>query len=172
MRLSPTERLILINQYEILNRLSQGSPYDDYIKVLRSGFELEIEDRLFTGIDEVGFSRQACLEVMNILAMFDHLITSFEKLADKQDLRESDVKFRGFDSHSDEEVGYWQYALHLVENQKRFLTKASDLKGFFPMLSKYREAIELWVPARDRHHDPDLWLSAGEIKEIIAPLSA
>jgi uncharacterized protein YfbU (UPF0304 family) len=95
MRLTPTERLILINQYEILNRLSQGSPYEDYIKMLRSGFEFEIDTRLFS-FDETGLSTEACIEVINVLAMYDHLISSFERLQDKQGLTEFRYHVQGF----------------------------------------------------------------------------
>jgi uncharacterized protein YfbU (UPF0304 family) len=95
--------LILINQYEILNRLNSGS-YERQIKILRSGFDFETDD-LFQQIDEVGLSKDACIEVIYVLAMFDHLLMSFEKLKDKQGLTEFDIKFRGFDSTGDSEVG-------------------------------------------------------------------
>jgi uncharacterized protein YfbU (UPF0304 family) len=172
MRLSPTERLILINQYEILNHLQPGV-YEDHIKVLRNGFEFEIEDRLFNQIDEVGLSTDACGEVIQVLAMYDHLIISFEKLEDKKGLTDFDVTFRGFDSADQSEGRQWSYALHLVDDQKRFKTKANDLKGYVPMLPKYREALALWEQVKARRDDvSNRWLSAEEIKEIIAPISA
>jgi uncharacterized protein YfbU (UPF0304 family) len=170
MRLTPTERLILINQYEILNRLSDGSPYDDYINILRTGFEFEIDDRLFNSIDEVGMPKAACIEVIDILAMFDHLIISFEKLQEKEGLTPIDVRFRGFNTSDNSEVRYWTYARHLVEDQRRFKAKAEDLKGYTSMLSRYREALPIYNQAESRHRAPDVWLSAGEIREIIAPL--
>jgi uncharacterized protein YfbU (UPF0304 family) len=94
MRVTPTDRLILMNQYEILNKLDQSSSYENNIKVLRSGFESEIE-YLFSGIDEEGLSKNDCGEVIDVLAMFDHLIVSLEKMEDKDGLTERDVTFRG-----------------------------------------------------------------------------
>lgn len=106
--------------------------------------------------------KEACLEVIDILALFDHLIRSLERLPDKRGLKESDVRFRGFDSHSDDEVGYWHYAIQLVENQRRFKTLVSELKGYSPMLSKYREAIQLWGETKARRRTSpgaaDPWL--------------
>lgn len=171
MRLTPTERLFLINQYEILNRLDPGS-YEDKIKMLRSGFELEIESELFNRIDEEGLSKEDCIEVIDVLAMYDDLMISFEKLEDKKGLTEFDVTFRGFDSADSSEGKQWSYALHLVEDQGKFRTKVDDLKGYTPMLPKYREALSVWKKARARRGSAsDLRLSAEEIMEIIAPIT-
>jgi uncharacterized protein YfbU (UPF0304 family) len=109
--------------------------------------------------------------VIDILAMYDHLIMSFQRLADKQGLKELDITFRGFDAAVDSESKQWVYAHHLLEDQKRFKTKAQDLKGCSPMLPQYRQALRLWEQAKPRHTGPEPWLSAEEIKEIIAPLS-
>lgn len=171
MRLSPTERLILLNQYEILNRLDAGS-YEDHIKVLRTGYEFEIEDRLFNQIDEVGLSKDECIEVIDVLAMYDHLINSFERLADKQGLTEFDVRFRGFDAAESAEGRQLGYALHLVEDQGRFKTKVDELKRYEPMLPRYRKALTLWEQAKEHHRSiGDTWLSAEEIREVTAPIS-
>lgn len=98
-----------------MNRLNSGS-YERQIKILRSGFDFETDD-LFQQIDEVGLSKDACIEVIYVLAMFDHLLMSFEKLKDKQGLTKFDIKFRGFDSAGDSEGRQWAYAVHLVEDQ-------------------------------------------------------
>jgi uncharacterized protein YfbU (UPF0304 family) len=42
-------------------------------QILRSGFDFETDD-LFQQIDEAGLSKDACIEVIYVLAMFDHLL--------------------------------------------------------------------------------------------------
>jgi hypothetical protein len=93
--------------------------------------------------------------------MFDHLIVSLEKMEDKDSLTEHDVKFQGFDSHTEDKR--WSYALHLVEDQQKSKTKAEDLKGYVPMLPKYRAMLALYEPVKTSRIGPEPWLSAHDI---------
>jgi uncharacterized protein YfbU (UPF0304 family) len=52
------KRLILINQYEILNRLNSGS-YERQIKIFRSGFDFETDD-LFQHLSGLPFAGSLC----------------------------------------------------------------------------------------------------------------
>ena len=167
MRLSTTERLIFINQYRILSKL-EGSGYETEIKILECGFESEI-DHLFSSIDAEGFSKEGCSEVIEILAMYDHFQTSLREVKDKGGSTDWEIKFRGFDEAT--EGKHWVYALHLVRDQQRFLTKVDDLKGYQPMLSVYREMVSLWKEARASLHIGNVNLSPDQIRTIIKPVS-
>jgi len=102
--------------------------------------------------------------------MYNHLTVSFEKLKNSDSLTDFDIKFRGFDSTT--EGKQWSYALHLVKNQGRFRTNAEDLKGYAPMLPKYRAMLPLWNEAKEAiSSKQDPWLSREQIKRIIEPLS-
>jgi hypothetical protein len=60
----------------------------------------------------------------------------------------------------------------LVEDQGKFKTKVDDLRGYVPMLPRYRQALALWEQAKNRHSGGENpWFSAEEIRKIIAPLS-
>ena len=88
MRLTKTERLLLANQYEILARLNPDfeSSYCAKREVVLRGFELEMNS-LFHTFDEEGLSVDGCSEVINILAMYEHLDGSFQRLEDTSAIR-------------------------------------------------------------------------------------
>ena len=112
--LSRSERLILMNQYEILELISQLQPnftrngkklylepstYRRYQQVIESGYELLI-DELWGDICQPRLSRDAQGEVLDILDMYNDLQWSLEQLDDKEGLSEEDVKFPGWDGNS------------------------------------------------------------------------
>jgi hypothetical protein len=98
MQLSLEERLILRNQYRMLERLDPEAKDECRyaIKVLEGGYEYQY----FTLEFGEPMSKDECREVMDILEMFRELQVSYEHLVDKAGLDAGAISFRGFDTLS------------------------------------------------------------------------
>lgn len=81
MKLSKVERLMLVNQYLILEGLypDEKEFYANNRKAIEEGFELHYSD-LFAGISDKTLTEKECREVLDILDMFRAITFSYEKL--------------------------------------------------------------------------------------------
>jgi uncharacterized protein YfbU (UPF0304 family) len=99
VRLSKKERRILINQYTILEKLTEKSNPDDsrhygkLMSILANGYELKYHELYDWIADPV--SAETCSEIEDILVMFDALTTSYKALKDQSGIDEWKVKFVG-----------------------------------------------------------------------------
>ena len=94
MKLTDQERIILINQNRILALLDEGNAdsYQKVITVLEKGLVTEYEDVLYL---EPPMSETDCKEVLDILAMFNALHYSYDRLEDKGGIDELRIRFIG-----------------------------------------------------------------------------
>lgn len=142
MDLSEKERLILYNQYRILEKLYPDEEKDCQLaqKILLEGYELEY-DELITMMGDV--SREVCKETIDILQMFRSLFFSYEKLEDKSGIDEYDVKFQGFDGN--EEGEYYSYAEFFILDKKRYEEfNKCEINSHCNKLPQYREMLSVW----------------------------
>lgn len=117
MNISEVERLILINQFTILE---EKNPQDSYYRqgreILESGYKV-----LYNEITQI-LSKEMSEEdgdfVIDVLQMYRTLHDSYNNLGDKKDLKESDVMFKGFDGN--EEGKHYSFAQYFVKDYKRF----------------------------------------------------
>jgi uncharacterized protein len=166
MRLTKTERLLLANQYEILARLNPEFESTYYTKreVVLRGYELEMSS-LFHSFDEEGLSADACSEVINILAMYEHLDGSFQRLEDKNGIHVGDIQFPGF--NEDAEGRQFSYTNHLMKDH-RFMYLHRDYRSpTEPMLPVYRAMLRVWEPMKSRLGGVQPWLPAAEIQRVL-----
>lgn len=113
MKLSTSERLILFNQYQILEFLARAHPdvaqrgntvYHDpevyawYQEVVESGFDILV-DGIQPPMEELDFTEDEQLEVLNILDMWQHLQISFGKLGGEHGVDPRNVQFPGWDGN-------------------------------------------------------------------------
>src|ERR1700730_12768436 len=96
MKLSRIERIILINQYEILNAMTPGT-YEKELAALRNNFELAL-DWLFRSVPDRSVSREDCAEVQSILNMYSHLRAAYDHLSNKSEIVKGHLEFPGFDT--------------------------------------------------------------------------
>lgn len=164
MELTRTERLMLANQYRILEKLDpdDAKHYAEARRVVENGFELEyktLAQNIYDG-DEV-MSEDECREVLNILQMFDHIHFSYERLEDKQGVSTGTISFQGFDGNN--EGKFWSYARHVRDSGVGRFTEIAtrDLNSHAPMLDTYRQQLRAWRP-----HQDDLYLTKEQIQEI------
>src|SRR5690625_3786338 len=105
MKLSPTERQILINQYLILKKLDKNNDtghydandYDNFITILHEGYE-GLYDKVLYNLN-YSIPEEIVREVRDILYMYDRAIISHEKLSEdeKQNYSRHKINHAGFD---------------------------------------------------------------------------
>ena len=112
-RLTDAERLVLINQYAILELLSRALPEDarrgggvDHDpgayawrrEALASGYDVLVDEAM-DGVREPSLSRREQLDVLEILDMWSDLQRGFRSLEDRRGLTFEDVAFPGWDEN-------------------------------------------------------------------------
>ncbi|MEK4700377.1 YfbU family protein [Solibacillus sp. FSL R7-0668] len=159
------QRLLLLNQYDILSKLD---PEDNYYSkcrdILANGYEVlysEISNRLSEPMssEQGGF-------VIDVLQMYRVLNTSYEQLEDKENITDFDVAFKGFDGN--EEGKYYSFAQFFLDDYNRFgelkENESFSYNSHSNRVEKYSRMVMLWKDTADRYNDN---LTAEEIKSII-----
>lgn len=149
MDISVKERILLINQYEILKRLDKNNTkhYDELIEILSSGYSIfynQIEGVL---LDEMQESEGRI--VLDILSVY-RIIESYKKKNpnDKDIVDHLWSTFKGFDGN--EEAEYLGFTQFLLNNQGKFTEQliyndqTDDFNSHMPVLDKYRKMINSW----------------------------
>src|SRR5436309_1114793 len=98
MKLSRTERLMLSNQYRILEALypNERKSLEEKRVAVESGYELHYEwlaEHVYQDKDCMNEAQSR--EVLDILAMFDAIKIAYDHLQDKTGIEEHRVKFSG-----------------------------------------------------------------------------
>ena len=94
MKLTKQERLILSNQYRILEKLcpEEADAFSKQRIAIEEGYPLEYDWKHLC--DEM--SETECEEVIDILSMFSSLVCSTLELKDKSGVELQKIKFPGF----------------------------------------------------------------------------
>jgi uncharacterized protein YfbU (UPF0304 family) len=166
--LSKVERLMLANQLRILEKLDSENA-DAYKKdrdIIVHGYTIEYED-VFTDIyDEM--SVEECRYVYDVLDLYRVLISSYDKLKDKQGLTLDDVKFLGFDGNN--ESKRWAFAEHLKKEGRWTETLTGGLNSHsMSTMSLYPKMLKRFEPIRQQILDShsDWTITADQIKKVI-----
>lgn len=142
MDLSEKDRLILYNQYRILEKLYPDEEKECQLaqEVLLNGYELEY-DELIEMMRIV--PKEVCNEVIDVLQMFRSLFFSYENLKDKSGINEYDVKFQGFDGN--EEGKHYSYAKFFIKDKERYEElNDCEMNSHSNKLDQYREMLGVW----------------------------
>jgi uncharacterized protein len=162
--LSLKDRLLLSNQYRILELLDEGnaSEYAHRRAVLTGGQEMHyitlLED--FSNALNLEMAR----EVMDILEMFSRLRLSYDHLDGKTSIPDNGVDFSGFHPEFEGEMlNYAQFYMAKL-GRHRWLKNADGrgLESSVPMLDVYRRMLSTWQRISEAKV-----LSESEIGEII-----
>lgn len=144
-KLSTAERLILTNQYKLLNAagMPEAGQHDDLITILEAGYELQINEFLERAESEA-MSESECRFVLNVMDMFDILHTSWQQLdeVEQHEIAEWRVTFGGFDG--EHERKYLDYVLYLVdiENCWAHFPREDNFNAHRPMLDRYKTLLK------------------------------
>lgn len=143
--LTNLERVILLNQYELLEKIDAvNADYYDCLKsVLSNGYTHE-----YYMLDQ-NFSEELIDEdqelVWDTLEMYSRLYYSFKQLGNPKDF-ENKIRFQGFDGN--EEVTYFAYCKFVVKDLGRYceLVEISpdDLNSHYPVVCKYQKMLSKW----------------------------
>lgn len=169
-KLSRVERLILSNQYKILEALYSDDA--DYYKNTRTaieeGFELHY-DEIFQGLSENELTIDECREVLDILDMYRAITFSVNKL-DENEKKEIDnyyLKFEGFDLNDEYEGKRVIYSRYFINDLDRFQelkygNSYADCNSHAERMPKYRAMLKVWSSFVDKYN-----LDKDKIKELL-----
>lgn len=142
MKLSVTERLMLSNQYRILERLypDEAESYARFQRILESGYEIHYNDLAPWGT-EPPISRVEAKEALDILSMYQDMQHCFDNLADKSGIDADDIVFPGFDGNND--INKLSYTRYAVEECGRFSgLRYRDLDAHAPVTEPHERMLE------------------------------
>lgn len=173
MELTRIERVLLINQYEILKRLDEGEErhHEQQIDILRNGYKTFYSELAEWVSDDM--SLDASKLVIDVLTLYAWIERYKEDHPDDKDIEtHSWSSFMGFDGNNESE--YMGFAQFLVEKQGKFGEQRAQLEtdGFnshTESVRKYVRMIEAWKCILDKHgdvHDRYV-LAQDEVREIL-----
>lgn len=163
-QLTVVERLLLINQYEMRNRIEKTKDYDNFIEILRSGYESryhQITDQVFDPMQEALGDR-----VGDVLQMYRVLDDYYR--AHPEDALASDhmAKFAGFDGNNESsETAYVRFMVDKCDEWSEQKARAKETDHFnshTEMWPRYERMLEVW----ERLGEP-YPLTAEQAKEIV-----
>lgn len=153
--LSRIERLLLANQYRILELVSprNGDVYADLRRALEAGYELHYVEFMQEIADEEDIpSLERCKEILDILQMFRVLKYSYRDLKDKTGIDESRVQFAGFDGNYEmQEICYVRYVCREGSGRFEELDSGDFFDSHCQMLSDYQAMLRRWEQVADKY---------------------
>lgn len=143
---SDFQRMVLINQFEILKFLApkEAQEYEKKIKALQMGYTKHY--RMLMHLDKE-MSEKDCEEVFAILDMFRAIHNSTQKAAGLTDEERQGLKFRGFDGNNEpEQQAYASFLLLDDERYPELTRECNDpyINSHLPMLDMYRRMFTEW----------------------------
>jgi len=147
VELSKKERLILVNQLLIIEKLypEEASHYARHRQALEEGYELHygwIYERLWDGL-----SKEECRKVLDILDMYRALSMVEKALADKEFEGKYWLRFKGFDGNNESE--YLAYSRYFIVDlgrfdELRYGQAVPDFNSHLPSMPKYSAMLDEW----------------------------
>lgn len=140
MELSKKDRLILINQYLILDKLYPDNGYDKLMRILENGYKKEyyrLDDFVYPEMCE-----EDCKFVYDVLEMYRSI--HFSNIDSKYEIQ--DTKFPGFDGNASD--GYLQYATFLIDDDDRYQEqkRIGGYNSHYTINNQYRNMLAKWKP--------------------------
>ncbi|WP_416183521.1 MAG: LPD25 domain-containing protein [Pseudolactococcus raffinolactis] len=179
MELSLFERQVLINQYDLLERLSDDKSDKEYYSQRKEIYEQGFEGEYFEHVPYTDtLSKEDCELTYKILNLFDDLSYEWDNNAEiKNGVDKYHVTFSGFDLNDRVECHFYSYAKFLIADQGKFhetrkLYESNEISlnshGAGPGLSGYSSMIERKEELYDKKTDghKNEW-SLEDIKFII-----
>ena len=157
------ERLLLANQFRILERLDpeDAVQHSERREALERGYVLEYGGT-FETISPLEMSEADCRLVMNVFDLFSSLQNSHAQLNDTAGIDSSKLQCRGFDGNNESELR--GYALYLRRTQRwEKLLGDGDLNSHEPTRELYGRMLERWNASVDKDQ-----LTKDDILRIIA----
>jgi uncharacterized protein len=165
MKFTPEQRLILMNQCDILAVLKpdQRDDWETHKEMLREGYEVFYHDMGRVNEDD-GITVEECHEVHRIIQMYQSLQGPSRASGGGLPKIPFDLQFPGFDGNT--EVNQLAFAVFTCERKGRgryLMLQHGDLNSHFPMLATYRAQFAVWARLSNRNA-----LSDADIAAVMA----
>ncbi|EGQ7778932.1 TPA: YfbU family protein [Vibrio parahaemolyticus] len=165
MKLSKKERLSLVNQFLILEKLypEEADYYAKHRQAIAEGFELHY-DWIYENLYE-GLSEEDCRMVLDILDMYRTIHFSSLKCSDTRVHEHYWLKFPGFDGNNESSfMAYCRYFIVDLDrfNELRYGQEIPDFNSHAPTINKYSSMLYIWREMGKPHK-----LSAEQILKIL-----
>lgn len=168
--LTPVERLQLINQFRILEKLypENAKDYAESREIIAHGYTIQYEREVFGEVWEE-MDIEECKYVFDVLDMHRTLIQSYDALTDKKGLTPDNVRFRGFDGNNESKC--WAFTEHLKKQGLWVETLTGGVNSHFPTKARYVNMLKKFEPIKEKileSHTGNWDLTAEQIREIIS----
>lgn len=168
MKLSKKDRVLLINQYQLLAALykEEEAHYRELIGILENGYEI-----FYSMIDEWISDDMPTSEgrfVLNILDLY-RAIEDLKRSSKSQELADHYYAFfRGFDGNNETEyMGFCRFLIDeqgKFQEQQQYFLKNDHLNSHMPMIDKYKRMLDVATAV------PDVW--SMTVKDALRILEA
>lgn len=166
IKLTDAERVILANQYEILSELRSDTGYAEMAENLRNGHEW-LYSQYFDYISPV-LPKPQVEHVLAILGIYGDMKSSFDQLADKSGIDESQLTFPGFDGNNEAELLSFAEALRKSRRFENTLGKR-ELNSHMPTTAIYERMLAKWRELGSPHYPYSKEAIAGILAARIHP---
>jgi uncharacterized protein YfbU (UPF0304 family) len=151
-KLSKKDRLILANQFKILERLypAEASYYEEHRTALEEGYELHYSwmfEHIFDGVTEA-----ECRRVLDIMQMYSQMHFAYRDLDDKSEINPDDVVFKGFDGNGETSLmAYARYFMYTLNRFAELHREGDDLNTHYPTFRKYDSMLRAWNESETKY---------------------
>lgn len=163
IKLSDVERLMLSNQYQILDLLKPGQGYGEISEQLRNGHE-RLYSQIFDSFEPI-FPRKDASHVYDVLDMYRALGNSRFQLpeTDQADFAESDMVFPGYDGNNESDHLSFSHALAVNGKWQESFPDGVGINSHSQQIEVYERMLAVW-----RGMDKSFNLTKDQMKEILA----
>ena len=160
--LSKPERLMLANQYLILEKLagkdkSEGEFYAARRRALEAGYTFEY-GAAFQHLDPE-MPPEDCEFVYDVLDMYRAFANANRELKKTERLRARDLQFQGFDGNN--ESRFYCYAQYVMKDLGKY-AESKPVNSHAPRAHVYRAMLERWQQSADKQQ-----LTRADIDRIL-----
>ena len=166
MDLSPTERLLLINQSEILARLDRDGAdhYAELIEILRDGYEIFYGDLFFPLSHMPAKHSEFVMDALTLYRLIESYKTHFPD--DQHAQRSRFAHFEGFcESGEGQMLAFTTFLImkqRKFPEQMRYRGATNNWHAFKPMTERYARLLDAWHKLGDPYQ-----LSPAHIRDLL-----
>ncbi len=143
MKLTKLERLQLITQLTILDKLNKNDHNSDNIKILEEGFEYHYDQIINHLSDDV--SPEISSFVYKLLQMYRCLENYYSSNpSDIKAINDAYAHYNGFDYNDDAELDHARFANYLLDHEEKFYSESAKFQrnSHSRMLEHYKIMLE------------------------------
>ncbi len=165
MKLDKKERLSLVNQFLILEKLypDEAQYYAEQRQALSEGYELHYQWIFEDMWDDL--PEDECRKVLDIMTMYSAIQMVVGRTENDELKNHFWAKFRGFDgNHETRYMSYTRYFILTLGrfDELRYGEEAPDFNNHMPSLPRYETMLERWKLYDNRYE-----LNEGQVWELL-----